>query len=438
MARPPQYQHTNLLSARTALGLRLQDSGNSYWGVAELNSFLVAALRTWQALTASYREQAEFASTAGGVYYDLVTKLPVQYGYTVTDTQLVTAIQNHLLEPVGIPWTGSNQFTLDQVTQAVQKRRDQFLRDTGMVVGRILGSIAATPPGNRIQLPDTTIAVRRVVWRGADTIFVPLYRTDEFGATGFSALTTTPGDPYSYSVAVTPPVSLAIYPPPLDSGGVQILAVLAGVDLNPGVGVLLGVPDDYSQYVMFGALADLLGADGQCRDPQRAVYCDSRYQEGVSVGKLFPSGLQAYINGQPVNIDSTSAFDAFSPNWQNGTGTPEKLGFTGRNQVVLNPVADAIYAVSLDTVRNMPVPVVDIDFLQVGREYVTSILDYAQHLASFKMGGQEFQNTQAQYGRFIQAAGHVNLMLKAQSFYSTALTQASQLQTYRIPMETVS
>lgn len=407
-----------------------------YWGVAELNSYVVAALRTWQALTASYRVRGEFASTATQVFYDLGAVLPEQYGYTVTDTQLVNQIQYQLLEPLGVPWVGSKQFTLAQVTGALTKRRDQFLRDTGMAVTYLPGPYVPAPPDGRIQLPGEVIAVRRVVWKDLTPLYTPLYRTDEFGATGFSNTTTTPGDPFSYSVSITPPVSMAIYPPPIDTGGVQLAVIQAGATLD-GSGVLVGVPDDFSQYVLFGALADLLGADGQCRDPQRATYCDGRYQEGVTLGRLFPSGLQVQLNSQPIRVDSISSFDGFSPNWQNTSGEPDRCGFIGRNLLALNPPPDDVYGVSMDTVRNMPVPVGDTDFLQVGREYLDSILDYAQHLASFKMGGQEFQATQAHYNRFIQAAGHVNLMLKAQAFYSTALTQPSQLQTFRVPVETL-
>lgn len=407
-----------------------------YWGAGELLVYIVAALRTWQALTGSYRDRGVFPTVAGTAFYDLTSLLPVQYGYSVTDSALVTQLQYLLLEPTGIPWVGSNQFTLSQLTQALQKRRDQFLRDTGMVVSLLPVPYFPNTPGGRVQIPDSVISVRRASWVDTSQVHSPLYRTDEFGATNFSSLTTTPGQPFSYSISTSPPVSLQVYPPPLDVGGVNLCVVQAGATLDPSTGVLLGVPDDYSQYVLFGALADLLNADGQCRDPQRAQYAETRYQEGVALGAQFPSALQLYLNSQPIRVGSTGDFDGFNRGWENTSGTPTRGGFVGRNLLALNSVPDAIYSVGIDGVRNMPVPAADADYIQVGLDSLDVILGYAQHLAAFKMGGQEFQNTQVLYQQFIQAAGRMNRMIKAAAFYSIALSQPAVLQGLRVPMET--
>lgn len=417
-----------------------------YWGeggTSELNSFIVAALRTWQALTMSYRDRAIFSTVAATPFYDLISVLPTQYSYNVTDADLVALIQAHLLEPQGIPWVGSNQFTLAQIVNALQTRRNQFLRDTGMVVTHLSPITAPAENAGRVQIPDNVIAIRRAAWGTvppippSPSVFSTLFRSDEWAQNGFS-----PGwnvdtcRPLSYSVAVTPPVSIQLSPVPDDIGKVHLCVVQAGPDLNPATPVLVSVPDDFTQYVMFGALADLLGADGQCRDPQRATYCEQRYQEGVAVGKIFPGGLLISCNGLNLHIDSVSALDSFNAGWENTPGTPWISGWAGRNLVALSPVPDGIYSIAVDSVRNMPVPVVDGDYLQVGREYVDTILDYAQHLASFKMGGQEFQNTQAQFNRFVQAAGRMNQKLKAEAFYSQSLAQTSILQKALVPMET--
>jgi hypothetical protein len=153
---------------------------------------------------------------------------------------------------------------------------------------------------------------------------------------------------------------------------------------------------------------------------------------------MFPSGLLVGCNGNNLHIDSLSALDSFNAGWENLQGVPWISGWVGRNLLALSPVPNGVYSISVDSVRNMPVPVVDGDYLQVGREYVDTILDYAQHLASFKMGGQEFQNTQAQFNRFIQAAGKMNTKIKAEVFYSQSMGQTSILQKALVPMETQS
>lgn len=43
------------------------------------------------------------------------------------------------------------------------------------------------------------------------------------------------------------------------------------------------LPDPFLHYVMYGALAELFGKDGEQRDPQRAKYCQQRFDLGVKV-----------------------------------------------------------------------------------------------------------------------------------------------------------
>ena len=52
--------------------------------------------------------------------------------YNVTDLQLLTEIEYQLIEPPsGATWTGSEMFTVQDILTALQRRRDQFLNETG-------------------------------------------------------------------------------------------------------------------------------------------------------------------------------------------------------------------------------------------------------------------------------------------------------------------
>lgn len=81
---------------------------------------------------------------------------------------------------------------------------------------------------------------------------------------------------------------------------------------------------------------------------------------------------------------------------------------------------------TFDVVRNAPLPLMDVDFVDVARELLDVILDYAQHLASFKMGGAEFAATQGHYERLIRLASQQNERLKANAGNFDILAEKSQ------------
>ena len=78
-------------------------------------------------------------------------------------------------------------------------------------------------------------------------------------------------------------------------------------------------------------------------------------------------------------------------------------------------------AAVLAVVRNAPLPVMDTDPVQVAREDLDAIIDYAQHLAAFKMGGTEFSDTVALYRRFLKQAALYNSKLLEIAEFNSAL-----------------
>jgi hypothetical protein len=80
---------------------------------------------------------------------------------------------------------------------------------------------------------------------------------------------------------------------------------------------------------------------------------------------------------------------------------------------------DAAYGVGLWMVVNAPVS----GYLQVPRGQIDPVLDYAQHIASFKMGGAEFDGTSRLYANLIAAAKLQNARLDAIAFYRGQLQQ---------------
>ncbi len=428
------YTHTTFLQLRQALALRLGDSNSVHWVDDELKRYVCESLRTWQAFAAYGRERTIFTTVAATSWYDLATVLPAGIlDYNVTDAELVYLMEYHLIEPPTIPWTGTTMFTLTDFTQALERRRNQFLSDSGMVVTRTVIPIAP-PPDGRVSLVDTVIDVRRAGWTDATGVTTSLWRTDEWAANSLQpGWAASPGRPKGYSVLAPPPLTLQLIPPPNDAGNIDLLGVHAGGALNPVLGILMGIPDNFAWIVKWGALAELLDIEGEGKDKSRATYCEQRFQNGVELARISPSVAQVTVGDVGVTPQAIADWDAFNPNWQNVTGTVRDIAFASYNLLGVSRVPDGIYGISLDVVRNAILPVNDGDKVQIGREIIGPILDYAQHLAMFKEGGAEFIATVPLYENFIQEAAVYNEKLRACSFYLSPIQQQTLRQTKLVP-----
>ena len=412
------YSHTTWINLQDRLAERLDDSNKVFWVAAELRVVLTEALRTFGLLTGFWRERGSVATTSGTAFYDLTTSLSSLVGPTVTDRDLIQAMQYHLLESASSQsaWGGTAMFTLNDLRYAIQRRRDQFLADTGCVVTRTLVDVAS-PTGGRQPLTDTIIDVRRAAWLGVSPFayYTPLWREDErmltAAGTGWSVDAATPE---CWSIMGSPPLLMQLAPVPIATGQLELLTVNSGAALDPATSAtVLGVPDDLTPGVKWGALADLLSKDGPARDLPRAAYCEQRYQEYVALGRLLPVVVHAEINGVPTIPCVLQELESSTPNWENGTSTPADVALAAPNMIAVNPVPDGVYSVVLDVVRRTPTPSIDLDQVQVGREQLEAILDYAEHLALFKVHGAEWMSTRPQAENFLKQAVTYNQRLSA-------------------------
>ncbi len=410
------YTHTTFGQLKAALAARLQDPANVFWLDAELGVYIIEALRTWNAMAAWYRDRMVFNTTSALPFYDLSSVPGTLIPYSVTDRDLFQTIEYHLLEPVtNGTWSGSEQFNAADVTGALQRRRDQFLLETGCRINHSTQTGGQTPTG-RVDLADIVIDVRRLVYLDANGAYTKLWPDDEYIMNAFaSGWSVNPGPPSVFSVIATPPVRIQIAPIPNISGTLDLLTIDSGAALDPTVGVAMGVPDDFTWAIKFGALLDLLTKDGPPSDPIRASYCQKRWDEGLMLAKLTTSVLFAAIDGTPVHVESAFDLDTNRPGWQGNTiTTPSIAALAGMNMLVLADTPDsAPHAVTLDVLRNMVVPAVNSDQILVGREELDAILDYSEHLAAFKMSGAEFAATMPAYGRMVNLAMGQNARWRA-------------------------
>src|SRR5258705_84101 len=110
-----------------------------------------------------------------------------------------------------------------------------------------------------------------------------------------------------------------------------------------------------------------------------------------------PSLLAMRINNVALQIDAVRGADLYNTTWQSqAQRQPKAVLHSGLNLVALAPTPYAgpsgtsqPYMLTATVVENAPVPVVDADQVQVGRDDLDAVLDYAVHLAALKMGGAE-------------------------------------------------
>jgi hypothetical protein len=422
------YSYATLSFVETELARRLYDPSMIFWSQAELLVYIQEALMTWNALTAYWRYDFTFPSVASQTFYDLTTVPNTLRPLTVTDASLYETIEYYLLEPAtGInpyPPTASSQFTADDLLNAVQRRRDELLSITGCTVNRRLVSAVA----GRITLPDTVIDIRRIAYLPSLAGQSPsvLWPDDAWSEQSFNVdYTLTPaGTPLTYLQSVQPPISFDTDVPPAYSGSYEVLTIEAGPALSATSPSTLLVPDDWTHVIKWGALADLLSRESDARDIPRAAYCEQRYRLGAAALSVAPALLALRINNIPVQIDSVRAADLYATAWQAATsGTPKNAYYAGLNLLALAPQpSSTAFSQTASVVQNAPLPSAPNDPVQVAREDLDAILDYAQHLAAFKQGGQEFAATTALFQRFLKAASLYNSKLLQLGEFTTMLT----------------
>ena len=91
------------------------------------------------------------------------------------------------------------------------------------------------------------------------------------------------------------------------------------------------------------------------------------------------------------------------------------------------------YSVTLDLVTNANIPANNGAYVQLGQEQLDAILDEAQHLAAFKMGGNEFAQTMPLHANFVREAGIYNDRLRGTSTYLDATQAQSQKEAAKAP-----
>ncbi len=397
------YSYITLGQMRTELLNRLQDPGAVYTTAPEANSYIQEGLRVLNAQCSTWNIDYQFDFNPGDTWKTLnVAGSPRQR--TITDSDLYDQMEAMLLEPMsGGVWTGTAQYNIAMLSGALQYRRDELL----LLSNANMVNLLQTSPvlSARTYLPDTTLNLSRVRWipvNSSATMPYALGREDVVTRNAFGVnLAIQPGEPDSWMITANTPLSFDVSCPPNQLGQWDMLVSEAGVPFAPPAAALVGLPDDWAWVCLYGALADVLANSPEGRDSQRAKYFMARYEQGTAAMMRLPWLLEATVGSVSVDTPGFKEIDTQMQNWeQNQPVDDPQIVVGGIDLIALAPFTTTGVSTVLTVVENAPVPVADGDQIQLSRDGVDAVLAYAQHAASFKMGGSNFALTMPLYEQF--------------------------------------
>ena len=439
------FAYETLGNAIADLGRRLYDANTQFWSPAELTVWIQDALQTWNALTGFWRDSQTFTLSANNnnFWYDLSSVAGTIRPSSTTDNALIQQIEYVLLEPLTatypLTWTGSNQYSVQDLLNALNEVRDDLLGITGCTLTQTL--IAAATNNRSTVLADSVIDIRRVAWLPAapNAVFFnsPLRQGDDRELQDFQPqyLSNANGTPSNWRISAEVPLTFSVDTLPAVAGNYETLTVNAGTALNANNNTVLPIPNDWTWVLRFGALAQLFSRDGLARDDLRAKYCFQRYQEGLGLLTSAPALLSAILGNNTLQIDAVRNGDDFGPSWQNNSfATPNTIYTAGLNLIAFSPAANSNATIVAQVVENAPLPANNNDQIQLGRDDLVAVLGYAEHLAALKMGGQEFMATLPLYQDFLKRAALYNSKLTALGSFQKPMWESSQWNTEREPV----
>lgn len=206
------------------------------------------------------------------------------------DQDLLSEIQYALLEPPdgGASWP-SEVWTRDEVLDGVNGAIRQLLKETHLVVTRV--EIPVLANALSVALPTNWLATAHLVWRAAiNNVRTPLGPVDSFGSDlALPSWETVPGVPIGFADLDAATLTLKLVPTPLLAGTVELLYIAHAALVN-GAGGTLPVPDEFASGLKYNAIGWLLSKVGRLQDPERAAYCDKRYQLTQVAAELMLGG----------------------------------------------------------------------------------------------------------------------------------------------------
>lgn len=183
--------------------------------------------------------------------------------------------------------TNNPFFVQSEILSQVSDAQNVFLTRAPIVVNDITQAFASAQKTSPI--PSDCIQLQRVSVNGKNLWEQSQSGLDLLNKYWQQANPTTPDvwfeDRVGFQMYGVSPVPLNVFTAEL------VYAQRDSELLAMNEGFLL--PDPFLHYVMYGALSELFGKDGEQRDPARQQYCGQRFNLGVQVGQRIYDNIMA-------------------------------------------------------------------------------------------------------------------------------------------------
>lgn len=212
---------------------------------------------------------------------------------SVLDTEVANNTIYRTLEngnaDANFPALLTSMFSPTEIVDSMNRVQQKFLLDTGMHTVRT--TFAGLPGQAQYALPTDSTRPRRLTWQDAsDAIIRPLTQVETWELDqGYAQWPSDSQIPIAWFEDDLGQQRVQLAATPTNPGVVSLLYVQLATTLT-GLGVALSVPDDWTPYVLWGTIAELLSSDGQSFDPLRAQYASRRYEEGVELARVVLGG----------------------------------------------------------------------------------------------------------------------------------------------------
>lgn len=155
----------------------------------------------------------------------------------------------------------------------------------------------------------------------------------------------------------------------------------------------------------------------------RTVVSAEGQQTFVTLPANVIAPTHAFWQGAQLSQASLFELDQAVPTWQSAAaGIPHTWVPIAANLFALYPKpATTSTSLLLDGVRVTPLLAADSDSLTLSAPFYEVLLNYARHLALFKLGGSEFAESQGARKALWEAAGAQNQHLKSTALYRKVL-----------------
>lgn len=146
-----------------------------------------------------------------------------------------------------------------------------------------------------------------------------------------------------------------------------------------------------------------------------------------ALGATMTYGMRVKVGTTPLHPTSILELDLARPTWRSETTasggavppTTRLWAPISIQRIAIWPatVGAGVNNLIIDGVANTPILVEEGDFVDVGEEWIDTMLDYALHVAAFKESGARWRATLPYFWGFLLAAAEENGFLKANQKY---------------------